>query len=438
MGLLNQIAVNSLYRFIFLILQFLITIFVSRLIGPGGLGTYSLLFATANILLVFTSLGIPSGITFHSAKKDIANKTLVRFAFISAGYQLLFIMLIEFMHWMLSGKFLIWPASETMAGISGIFFFISIMITERYAALYNGNKQLHLFNLQLAIFSFLTLASLIYWTLDPGNATEFNVIALIIFIGVVQMISLGITYTVLPTLSQPDENVSLTTNAGFFTYSMLAWLANSIQFLVYRIDFWILNYFHGETELGLYALSVRIGQTFWIIPGLVASVILPHLVSLNFDAKILERMIRITNTANLLLALGIAVFAKQIIPVLFGSDFTGSALTLIILLPGVLFVSMHTLLAAYFAGKNKIRYNLQAAIVSLVLITVLDILLIPSMGRNGAAIASSIAYMAGCLYAMILYSRMENYSLSRLLVQQQDLQWLRQNVSRLMTKYKEV
>jgi O-antigen/teichoic acid export membrane protein len=435
MGLLNQIAVNSLYRFVYLILQFLITIFISRLIGPGGLGTYSLILANASVLLVFSSLGIPAGITFHSAKKDISPGLLIRIAFISAVFQMLLILIIETVHWLITKKFLIWPVTNPVAGILGIIFFLSLLITERYAALYSGNKQLQYFNFQLVIFSLMTLFPLIYWNINQQGTSEFKVIAMIIILSLLQVILLGFIFQRLRRKHPINETTGGNANSRFFSYSMLAWLANSIQFLVYRIDFWILHYFHGETELGLYALAVRIGQTFWILPGLLATVILPYLTSIHFDRNILERIIRITNTANLLLALLLAVCARWFIPWIFGEAFSAAVLPLLILLPGVLFMSMHTFLSAYFAGKNKVSFNLQASIFSLVLITFLDFLLIPPLGKTGAALASTIAYTAGCGYAMVVYYKMEHYPMYRLLIQKQDLQWLGNNFSRMLSIY---
>ena len=433
MGLLNQIAVNTLYRFLFLVLQFLITIFISRLIGPEGLGTYSLIHANANVLLVFSSLGIPAGITFHSAKRDMPPGLLIRIAFVSAVLQLALILVIEAVHWMLTGKFLIWPVTDTIAGVFGIVFFLSLLLTERYAALYNGNKQLQFFHLQLSLFSLLTLALLVYWNLYQPRTSDFSVIVMIISISLLQVFSLAIIFKRLQTRIPAEVITESHHHTRFFSYSMLAWLSNSIQFLVYRIDFWIMHYFRGDTELGMYALAVRIGQTFWILPVLLATVMLPHLTSVHFDRAILDRMIRITNTVNLLLAMLTALLSRFFIPWVFGEAFSGAVFPLMILLPGVLFVSMHTFLAAYFGGKNKVSYNLQSSLFSLVIITILDFLLIPSMGKTGAALASTIAYTAGCGYAMYLYFKMEKYPVFRLLIQKQDIQWIQTNFSRIVS-----
>ena len=431
MGLLNQIAVNSFYRFLFLLLQLLITVLISRLTGPGGLGTYSLILANANILLIFSSLGIPSGITFHAAKKDISLKRLIWIAFITAGLQMVLIGAVEYIHWLITGSFLIWPEKDQLLGICGILFFFSLLISERYFALYNGNNQLKWYNLQLAIFSFLTLLPLIYWILQPTRPEQYHVILLIILVSVLQMLVLAFVFYWLPNNRSTVPVNEPGGNNRFFNYSILAYLANSIQFLVYRIDFWILHYFHGESELGLYALSVRIGQTLWILPVLLATIILPHITSNTFDKAILERMLRLTNTINLLASAVIGLLSFILLPLIFGQSFSGSIIPLLIMIPGLLFVSAHTLVAAFFAGKNKIAYNLKASTLALITIILLDFLLIPSMGRTGAAIACTISYSVGGIYIMKLYADLENYSLFKIFMNKYDIEWLRNSISRI-------
>jgi Na+-driven multidrug efflux pump len=101
------------------------------------------------------------------------------------------------------------------------------------------------------------------------------------------------------------------------------------------------------------------------------------------------------------------------------------------MIPGLLFVSAHTLVAAFFAGKNKITYNLKASILTLITITVLDFLLIPSMGKIGAAIACTISYSTGGMYIMKLYSDHENYPFFKILVNKNDIDWLRYKINRI-------
>ena len=432
MGLLNQIAVNSLYRFAFILLQFLVTILVSRLVGPEGLGTYSLILANANILLIFTSAGVSSGILFHAAKKDIRPKSLFKIAILSALLQLALIAIMEYIHLQITGSYWIWPNTDQLAGIAGILFFFSLVMTDRYYALYNGNNIFKRYNLQLAVFSFITIILLGYLILQPFRPSLNQVIRLIIAVNVLQMISLAIFFQV----GQPaktDLHRESSGNAKFFTYSMMAYLANSIQFLVFRIDFWILNYFRGEAELGLYALAVKISQTLWIIPALLATIILPHITAVSFDKEVLEKLMRVMNTFNLLAALMMGFLSFIFIPFVFGESFSGSILPLLILIPGIFFVALHTLLAAYFAGKNRVGNNLKTALFSLIIIVILDFLLIPGMGRCGAALASSIAYSLSGIYALKLYADEEKYPMLAILAGRSDLVWLKANAYRLIS-----
>ena len=91
------------------------------------------------------------------------------------------------------------------------------------------------------------------------------------------------------------------------------------------------------------------------------------------------------------------------IPFFFGKEFHNSILLLRILLPGVILFCVATVLAAYFAGQNKLNINLGGSLLCLAVIVILDLLLIPSMGMKGAAIASSIGYGLTGVYFTGMY-----------------------------------
>jgi O-antigen/teichoic acid export membrane protein len=432
MGLLNQIAVNSLYRFIFLFLQFLITIILSRLAGPGGLGTYSLILANANILLIFTSLGVSSGISFHAAKKDISIGTLLKISGLSALIQLILILIVEYIHFSISGSYWIWPATDHILGIAGILFFFSLVVTERYFALYNGNSLFTWYNLQMAAFSVLTIITFCFLIFRNLHPDQNKIILLIILMSILQMICLVVVFPFVKIVKSEMVENAQKQDGQFFTYSMLAFLANSIQFLVYRIDFWILNYFHGQAELGLYALSVRIGQTLWILPGMLATIILPYITTVTLDKNVFEKIMRLTNTFNLLASAILGLLSFSFIPFIFGIAFSQSIYPFLIMIPGFIFVALHTLLAAYFAGKNKLKLNLKASLLSLITIIILDFLLIPEMGKIGAAIASTLAYSISGIYVMKLYAGMEKYPMSKFIAGTADIKWLKANFRRVI------
>ena len=58
-------------------------------------------------------------------------------------------------------------------------------------------------------------------------------------------------------------------------YGSLAYLAMLLQFLNYRVDYWIVQHFRGDEALGLYSLASSLAMMLWMLPRAAASVLLP-------------------------------------------------------------------------------------------------------------------------------------------------------------------
>ncbi len=420
MGLLQQVTINTIYRVLFLVFQLLNTILISRLIGPAGFGIYSLVIVNANLLLVFSSLGIPAGILYHASAKDLSLSEMGKIIWLSTLLQLVLVMLIEFFHRITTGSYWIWPSPDPWAGLFGMVFFLSIVITEKYYALYNGFHRFPLYNLVVLIFSITLFLVLLFLSgSEPGRSTVGTVIMTFIGVQLIQSVFLVVFFR-----WKKIGRLTIADTEGvrkkFFTYSFYAFLANAVFFLVTRVDFWILNYFKGETQLGIYALSSRIGQMFLVFPALFAGVVLPSITAKKISAESLQSMFRILNSLNLLFMSILSLFASWLIPFMFGGEFSGSVIPLILLLPGIFFLSSQTLLAAYFAGIGKPSTNLYSTLISLAIVLIMDFILIPVYGAIGAATASTIAYAAGCLYTYSMYIGKENYTWTRLLMNSGD------------------
>jgi O-antigen/teichoic acid export membrane protein len=432
MGLLQQVTINTGYRVLFLVFQLLNTILISRLAGPAGFGIYSLIIVNANLLLVFSSLGIPAGILYHASARDLSLSRMEKIIWVSTMLQLALAVIIEFLHHGISGIFWIWPSADYLTGIFGVLFFLAIVITEKYYALYNGFHRFPLYNLIILIFSILLFLVLVALkqNLSGPSAVKLIVIAYIAA-QVAQAIILIIVFH-----RRKIGRLTIADSAGihrkFFTYSFYAFLANALYFLITRVDFWILNYYKGETELGIYALSSRIGQMFLILPALFAGVVLPSITAKKIGADKLESMFRILNSLNMITMFVLALISSMIIPFMFGAEFSGSSMPLILLLPGIFFLAAQTLLAAYFAAIGNPSVNLQSTIFSLSVVLILDFILIPVYGAIGAAMASTIAYATGCIFTYLKYVGKEKYPWSQLLMNSKDRDHLNKLTSQVL------
>jgi O-antigen/teichoic acid export membrane protein len=297
-------------------------------------------------------------------------------------------------------------------------YFISISVTEKYSSLLNG---IHLFSLCSKVLLYnnilmLAVFSIFYFTLSiPSLPVCLFIYVLLTFI---QAMSFVIAYYIsdrsrvgLPQIDEIELRI-------FFTYSLITLVTNSMQFVAYRIDYWILNYYRGEKELGWYSLSVKLVQMFWVLPLIFAGIILPQVAASGkqFGHKAILSLVKIMYLANILAGVILVFSVVPVIPWLFGQEFKQSATLFQILLPGMILFGGATIFAAYFAGLNRLWVNFHASALCLIIILSLDILLIPSYGMKGAAIASSIGYGITAVFYLMKYKMENNISFLKLLL----------------------
>jgi O-antigen/teichoic acid export membrane protein len=163
----------------------------------------------------------------------------------------------------------------------------------------------------------------------------------------------------------------------------------------YRLDVFVVNYFLGPAQVGLYALGVVISESLWQVPNAAALALLPRTArtldqkSTEFTCAVLRQVCLIACLLGLLLALS----APFLIPWIFGSRFAPSVQVIWWILPGTLALSLSKVMSADITARGKPEFNSYVAIMGGIATVVLDFAFIPRMGIQGAALASSIAYL---------------------------------------------
>jgi O-antigen/teichoic acid export membrane protein len=97
------------------------------------------------------------------------------------------------------------------------------------------------------------------------------------------------------------------------------------------------------------------------------------------------------------MAVVMAALAPLAIFVFFGSAFGQSAIAVWLLLPGIVAFSIWKIMSCYLLGRHLLKQDLVAATVAMIATVALDLLLIPTYGFRGAAVASSVAYTTAML-----------------------------------------
>lgn len=216
--------------------------------------------------------------------------------------------------------------------------------------------------------------------------------------GIVNVFALGITYT-------KNWRLTFPTNVEFkklFRFGLIAFAANIISFLLYRIDYWFVKEYCDAADLGNYIQASKLAQVFFILPGMLAGIIFPltaggHRQYVNDMLATISRLIFMFYifTCGILASTGYWLF-----PALFGTSFKNMYIPFLLLIPGILALSTLYTLTAYYAGKNEISVNIKGASIALIFMIVADILFIPKYGINAAAIVSSVSYLVYHIYVL--------------------------------------
>lgn len=196
----------------------------------------------------------------------------------------------------------------------------------------------------------------------------------------------------------------------FLSFALIAVVTNSMTFLMYRIDYWFVNKYCGDDELGNYIQACKLAQLFFIVPSILAGVVFPMTASgrkeeMNQKMQLLSRgLILFYSVASFFLLLT----GAWLFPFVFGPTFDKMYLPFILLTPAILCYSVIHLLAAYYSGKKVLRVNLTGNILALTVIVLGDWLVIPMYGISGAAVVSSFGYLCYMSYMLLAHAKEYN------------------------------
>src|SRR4030095_14979769 len=274
-------------------------------------------------------------------------------------------------------------------------------------------------------------AFLVFLLYNPDFRSNTLAIAAFLFSTLLQGLLLYLSFL----FKKPGTNFTLPSIADLrliFRYVSLVLLTNIIFFLVYRVDYWILDFYHNDHELGNYIQVSKLGQVFMTIPVLAAAVIFP--VTARGEIPGIERKIpviaRLLFSLYFLSLLLLALFGKFLFPYIYGESYDRMYSPMLWLSPGILALALQALLTAYYAGRDKVKYNLYGALLALIVIVIADFVLIPPFAADGAAMGSSLGYITYAIFMFINYKRDTGIAYPEFLfIRKNDVQWLRDELS---------
>lgn len=178
-------------------------------------------------------------------------------------------------------------------------------------------------------------------------------------------------------------------------------LVSGLAVTVYmKADIVMLGMLASDTETGVYAAASRLSEVWYFVPISVAAAVRPRLARMHSAGASVEYTVLTQRFLSSMTALAVAavvlIFAASggLIQLLYGESFIAAASVLRVHILAAPFVFLTVAANQWFIDRRLTRILMVRSFGGASLNVVLNLVLIPTWGALGAAVASLIAYGA--------------------------------------------
>lgn len=383
-----------------LICGLLLSILLTRQLGPEGFGLFTSLIVIPLIVVSITNLGIRGAAIYMLGQKKydeqrIVSSILALFVIsAAAGVGL---------------SFVAYQIYDDPDFTLPLILLVLAVIPFRLALVYIGGifigkdeiRKSNQMNWPINLLN-LALAALLVWGLHlavPGAIVAALVANFLVaaygFYALSRSFSIQITFDFV--IIKKLFLLGILFSASFF-----------IIMLNFRVDVILLQRMTDLKEVGLYSLAVQIAEQLWQIPLAIGIIVFSRTAGKENPSEMTAKTLSLTRVSmalSVLLSILIVIVAPWIIPPVFGQKFIPSILLLQVILPGIVIMVMFRILSGQLAGMGKPQLSIYVFGPALILNVLLNFWLIPLHGALGAAIATNISYAFGAIGYWIIFAR---------------------------------
>ncbi|EKV03208.1 membrane protein involved in the export of O-antigen and teichoic acid [Leptolyngbya sp. PCC 7375] len=403
--LVGRLDLSYIYAFLgeaTLGLTFLFYIIIARVLGPEQYGVFTAAVALGAILSLFIQFGLPSLLGRDvAASPQVAPKFTLTFLLLQAINSFVILLVL-------------FPLTQ-MLGFSGIGILICYLAV---LAEICRSAKLTLRNVLRGIneFGTETISVSIERFFAYGLAcvvlflTQSIVWVMITVISIRATDALGLLYYI-NRKTRVHNAISLGSLAGTWRKAYPFALSGILWILYYQVDILTLQWLAPATEVGFYGAAYRILEIFAALPRVIMSVTIFKFASfyLQEPSRLSEELYRATRLlliGVLPVLIGISLFVSVLISLLYGDSFLPAAEALSILLPS-LGIKLFGNLAQNFLSATGREKQLPPLLLATVVVNIIaNIVLVPSMGAVGAAIATLLSEVVLAIAGLTLLIRL--------------------------------
>ena len=367
-----------------LLINFLLVVFTARVWGSEGRGLIALIMADVAIIVILNNVFSGATVAYHTPRAGGKSLFVVAWGgalLTSLGGALVFSLIQGFQYFfLLAGIALL---NSLAASIS--FFWL-------------GKNNIRLYNLMMILPPLLLILFLLAGYYGAG-ITRLRIYFISWFLAYATVWGLGML--TLRREGAPPREPGGKLLKSMASYGMKSELSYFLQFLNYRLAYFLISSWLGLKELGLFSVAVAVSEAVWIIGKSISALLYADVLNSPDPRERIRMTTRAVRTSFLLtfpaLALLILIPEKVYLAV-FGADFAGMRLLVLYLAPGILAVAVANVIGHYFSATGRMNLLIIKSSVGLGITALFLVFFLKKYGLPAACFTLDAAYLAILLY----------------------------------------
>lgn len=427
MKLKRNIISNLAFHIISIGVGFFTSILVARGLGTENQGKFSYYLLIFEIIASYGNLGITSSTSYFIKKSNIKKDNVI-----NTNISVLLVLSAIYILGVLIFKNTIFLEHVYILGLLWSSYAIILLFNTFFTTIYIAEEKMYVYN------KYFILA----------NVLKCVIIAALYYTNHLTVISISMLYALLEVMKNAFMLKELKISYKFqinmkivkqeLQYGLPLFLAGLLIYLNYRVDQVMVKNFFGNSELGIYAIAVRLAELALVFPKSIGSAFEGRLYSCKEEDRksISAQVIKFSFYGTMGICM-IGILCKPLIEVLYGEEYSRAGIPMVILLIGIIFASMGKVAPAYFFTKGNSKIHLIVSSMVLAINLTLNAILIPKMGINGAALASTISYVFYGIVYIIMLKRDGIYTKEILLISKGDIKLIKESLFKMLKRKQE-
>ena len=186
----------------------------------------------------------------------------------------------------------------------------------------------------------------------------------------------------------------------------------------FKAAMYLVAYYTSPAQVAFYGIASRLAEHILWVPQSLGMVLFPRLAGSEEEKahEMTAMAVRQSVCLTAIVAVGVSLFGGWLVTTWYGADYAPAARPLTLCSAAIVMMSAFVLLSRNFTSRNKQTINILAAYVALLGNIILNVILIPKYGIEGAAFATIGSYGTAASILLFFFVRDSGISVRRVLL----------------------